>query len=63
MNHFGAVLKSLGWLLTHPHKIYKKRQLVKKIRKRNDKEILYQLYRGSIVFAHYIRRVNKFTDL
>jgi len=63
MNHFGAVLKSLGWLLTHPHKIYKKRQLVKKIRKRNDKEILNQLYRGSIVFAHYIRRVNKFTDL
>ncbi|MFQ6678280.1 MAG: glycosyltransferase family 2 protein [Fidelibacterota bacterium] len=63
LNHFGAVLKSFGWLLTHPRTIYKKRQLVKKIRKKNDSEIISQLYRGSIVFAHYIRGVNKFSDL
>ncbi|MCH7763287.1 MAG: glycosyltransferase family 2 protein [Candidatus Marinimicrobia bacterium] len=63
LKHIGAVLKSLGWLLTHPHTIYKKRQLVKKLRRKNDREMLKQFYRGSIVYAHYIRGIKKYTDL
>ncbi len=63
LKHFSAVFKSLWWLLMHPHTIYKKRQLVKKLRRKNDREMLKQFYRGSIVYAYYIRGIKKFTDL
>jgi len=63
LKHVGAVLKSFYWLLTHPHTILKKRRFVKKLRRKNDREMLKQFYRGSIVFAYYIRGIKKFTDL
>ena len=61
--HFGAVCKSLFWLLTHPLIIIKKRRLVRRMRIKNDREILQKFFRGSIVFAHYIRGVKKYSDL
>ncbi len=63
LRHFGAVFNSLFWLLTHPLNIIKKRHLVRKVRMINDREILKKFYRGSIVFAHYIRGVKKYSDL
>lgn len=63
LKHLGAVFKSLWWLLTHPYTIYKKRQLVRKLRRKNDRKMLKQFYPGSIVYAHYIRGINIFTDL
>ncbi len=63
LRHFGAVFKSLLWLLTHPFVILKKRRIVKRVRVKNDKELLKNIYRGSIVFAHYIRGIKKYSDL
>ncbi len=63
LQHFGAVFKSLFWLLTHPHVIFKKRRAVRKIRIMKDREVLNQFYRGSIVFAHYISGIKKYSDL
>lgn len=63
LRHFGAVCKSLFWLLTHPLLIIKKRRLVQRMRIKNDREILQKFFRGSIVFAHYIRGVKKYSDL
>jgi len=63
LKHFGAVIKSLFWLLVHPGVIYRKRQKVKKVRTISDRELLKQLYRGSIVFSHYIRGIKKYSEL
>ncbi len=63
LRHFGAVFKSLFWLLTHPVLIFNKRRSVRKIRVLSDTEILKKFYRGSIVFAHYIRGIKKYSDL
>ena len=63
LRHFGAVCKSLFWLLTHPLVILKKRRSVRRVRIKYDKEVLNQFYRGSIVFAHYIRGIKKYSDL
>lgn len=63
LRHFGAVFKSLFWLIIHPFVIIKKRRLIRKVRIINDREILKKFYRGSIVFAHYIRGVKKYSDL
>lgn len=63
LKHFGAVLKSLGWILSHPLKIHLKRKKVRHLRKMNDRKMLSNFYKGSIVFDHYIRRIKKFSDL
>jgi hypothetical protein len=63
LRHFGAIFKSFFWLVSHPLTILKKRRSVRKIRVLNDREILRKFYRGSIVFAHYIRGIKKYSDL
>ncbi len=63
LKHFGAVIKSLGWIVTHPIKIHQKRKQIRQLRKINDRKMLDSFYKGSIVFDHYIRRVKKFSDL
>lgn len=49
--------------MIHPFVILKKRRIVKRVRVKNDKEMLKNVYRGSIVFAHYIRGIKKYSDL
>ena len=63
LKHFGAVCKSIFWLITHPFIILKKRRLVRKVRIKKDRDILKKFYRGSIVFAHYICGIKKYSDL
>jgi len=61
--HIKAIAKAHAWIAFHPVKIYKKRRRVKPIRKTKDRDILKEMYRGSIVYAHYILRKNRYLDL
>ena len=63
MNHFLGIIQSLFWVFTHPHIIWKRRRIVKKIRSVNDKQVLQSLYWGSIVFDYYIRRKKISADI
>jgi GT2 family glycosyltransferase len=62
-NHFFGIIQSLYWIITHPHIIWKRRRLVKKIRVVKDKKILPWLYWGSVVFDYYIRRKKRSADI
>ena len=63
MNHFAGILQSLFWVFTHPHFIWRRRRIVKRIRKVKDKQVLPWLYWGSVVFDYYIRRKKISSDI
>jgi len=63
MNHFVGIIQSLFWVVTHPHVIWKRRRIIKRIRKVNDKQVLSWLYWGSVVFDYYIRRKKISADI
>lgn len=63
MNHFVGIIQSLFWVVTHPHVIWKRRRVIKRIRKVNDKQVLSWLYWGSVVFDYYIRRKKISADI
>ena len=55
-----AVLQALYFLLVNPLSICKKRRLVQKIRKVPDKVILKNMYPGSIVIDHFLRKLSPY---
>jgi len=55
-----AVLKALYYLFTHPLFIWKKRHEVQKLRKVSDVAILKNMYPGSVVIDHFIRKLSPF---
>ncbi len=61
-----AVLHALSFIFSHPLLILKKRRQVQKLRKVSDRAIIANMYRGSVVIDHYVRKrlpydcVNKF---
>ncbi len=61
--HVGAILKSMGWITIHLKYISRKRKALRQIRQCKDRELMVKLYRGSIVYAHYIQGVNKYSAL
>ena len=61
--HIKGIAKAHAWIAFHPRKLFKKRGEVQTLRKVKDNIILIKLYRGSIVFAHYILRKNRYSDL
>jgi GT2 family glycosyltransferase len=61
--HIKGIAKAHAWIVFNPIKIYKKRKRVKPIRKVRDRDILKEMYKGSIVYAHYILRKNRYSDL
>ncbi len=61
--HIKGIAKAHAWIASHPRKLLKKRSEVKAIRKVKDKTILRKMYYGSIVFAHYILRKNRYSEL
>ena len=61
--HIKGIAKAHAWIAFHPRKIYRKRIEVKVVRKVKDKNILRKMYRGSIVFAHYLLRKNRYSEL
>lgn len=52
--HMRAIVASLGWVLFHPFYIWKKRRQVRGLRRKKDREIMSQMYRGSVVLVHYL---------
>ena len=61
--HVKGIIKAHAWIVFHPRILYKKRIKVKALRTEKDKTILRKMYRESIVFAHYILRKNRYSEL
>ncbi len=53
-NHAKGIIRSLGWLMVHPRLIFRRRRMIKSLRRIRDREVLQHMYRGSIVWAYYI---------
>ncbi|MHB2153863.1 glycosyltransferase family 2 protein [Calditrichota bacterium GD2] len=51
-----AVLQALFYIFTHPLKIWKKRHAVQKLRKVSDRAIIKNMYPGSVVIDHFLRK-------
>ena len=61
--HVAGIMKSLAWILFHPKIIYLRRQHTKSLRKINDRKILSQMHKGSIVLDYFILRKKNYRDL
>ncbi len=55
-----AVLQALYFLLINPLFIWKKRRSVQKLRKVSDRAILKNMYPGSIVIDHFVRKLTPY---
>ncbi|KAA3608450.1 MAG: glycosyltransferase family 2 protein [Calditrichaeota bacterium] len=55
-----AVLLALYFLLTNPLFIWKKRHSAQKLRKVSDRAILKNMYPGSIVIDHFLRKLSPY---
>lgn len=62
-SHILAVFKSLGWILTHPVLIFRRRRRVRSLRKLNDREMMGKFYVGSVVLDYYLRHKRRYRDL
>ncbi len=58
-----AILAAHAWILLNIILIFSKRQEVQQKRKVSDKRILPYMYHGSIVYAHFIKGVNQFSQI
>ena len=63
LKHIKGIARAHAWIVFHPFKLYRKRKLVRILRKTKDREMLRKMYGGSIVFAHYILRKNSYSEL
>ena len=61
--HVKGIIKAHAWIVFHPRILCRKRIKVKALRTEKDKTILRKMYRESIVFAHYILRKNRYSEL
>jgi hypothetical protein len=53
--HATAIIRSLFWIISHPHIIIKKRARFSRIKKINDKTIMGSMIRTSVVLKYYIQ--------
>ena len=56
-----AVLKALLYLAVNPVKIFKKRRHVQKLRVISDRAVLKNMYAGSVVIDHFLRKLMPYT--
>ena len=63
LRHIVGIIKSLAWILFHPKIIYLRRQHTKNLRKVKDRDILSEMYKGSIVLDYFIFRKKNYRDL
>ncbi len=61
--HIKGIVRAHAWIVFHPRKLFNKRLKVKAVRMAKDKTILRKMFSGSIVFAHYILRKNRYSEL
>ena len=63
-SHALAQIKSLLWIFFHPHIIFKRRLLIKKIRKISDEKLLSTLILNkSIVYQYFIKNKKTYINL
>jgi len=55
-----AVLKALLFIFRHPLFVLKKRRKVQKLRKVSDRAILKNMYPGSVVIDHFLRKLSPY---
>ncbi len=55
-----AVLQALNFIFTNPLFIWKKRHAVQKLRKVSDRAILKNMYPGSVVIDHFLRKLSPY---
>lgn len=53
-----AVLKSLYYIFSNPLRIWRKRKDVQKLRIVSDRDVTKNMYKGSIVFDHLVRKLS-----
>ena len=63
LNQAFGIIRSLFWILLHPVTIINRRNHFKKLRKIKDKHILNKLFKGSIVFSHFISGKRTYFDM
>lgn len=61
--HPVAALAGLVWVLLHPVDILRRRRKTQKMRSVDDREIERKLFRGSVVYRHFIRGAKTVRDL
>ncbi len=58
-----AVLNALQYVFSHPVLIYKKHRTVQKLRKVSDRAIIQNMYPGSIVIDHFLRKLTPYSSV
>tara|TARA_Y100000996_G_scaffold378546_1_gene331280 strand:- start:495 stop:1520 length:1026 start_codon:yes stop_codon:yes gene_type:complete len=62
--HAFAQINSLLWIIVHPHIIIRRRKIIKKIRKKTDKELINDIiFNKSIVYQYFIKKNRKYQSL
>ena len=62
-NHATGILRSLVWIIFHPITLLKKRSRFSKIRRVEDGDIIKNMTKTSIVFAHYLGRKKTYLEM
>ena len=62
-NHATGILRSLVWIIFHPITLLKKRSRFSKIRRVEDGDIIKNMTKTSIVFAHYFGRKKTYLEM
>jgi GT2 family glycosyltransferase len=62
-NHATGILRSLVWIIFHPITLLKKRSRFSKIRCVKDGDIIKNMAKTSIVFAHYLGRKKTYLEM
>ena len=61
--HMFGVIQAHLWILFHIHIIFYKRIKINRLRTFGDYEIMKSMYKGSIIWDHYIRRMKTYRDI
>ena len=62
--HALAQIFSLIWIIIHPHIIFKRRKLTKKIRKVSDEKMINSIiFNKSIVYEYFIKNKKEYQNL
>jgi hypothetical protein len=61
--HMTAIVFAFVWVIFHPHLIFTKRQKNKPIKSVMDRNIIKNMFRGSIVLVYYILRKKTYREI
>jgi len=61
--HMTAIVMAIFWVISHPHLIFRKRRKNKPIKSVKDKDIIKNMFRGSIVLVYYILQKKTYREI